>query len=33
MLFHCHNEKDNIDSIDINDMKEFVEEVALKILS
>jgi|SaaInlV_165m_DNA_1040744.scaffolds.fasta_scaffold00746_7 hypothetical protein len=33
MLFNCHNERDNIDSIDIKDMKEFVEEVAIKILS
>lgn len=33
MLFNCHNAKDNIDSIDINDMKEFVEEVVIKILS
>ena len=33
LLFNCHNEKDTIDSIDINDMKEFVEEVVVKILS
>lgn len=32
MLFNCHNSKDNISSIDINDMKEFVEKVILKII-
>jgi hypothetical protein len=33
MLFNCHSQKDTIDTIDINDMKEFVEDVVLKILS
>jgi hypothetical protein len=33
MLFNCHSKKDSIDTIDINDMKEFVEDVVLKILS
>ena len=33
ILFHCHNEKDTVDTIDPKDMKEFVEEVVLKILS
>ena len=32
IIFNCHNERDTIDSIDINDMKEFVEEVVIKIL-
>lgn len=33
MLFHCHNSKDTVSTIDPNDMKEFVEEVVVKILS
>jgi len=33
MLFHCHNEKDTLQTIDVNDMKEFVEEVLIKILN
>ena len=33
MLFHCHSTKDTISTIDPNDMKEFVEEVVMKILS
>jgi len=32
MLRNCHSERDTIDTIDVNDMKEFVEEVVLKIL-
>ena len=32
MLRTCHSEKDTIDTIDINDMKEFVEGVVLKII-
>lgn len=32
MLFNCHSSKDTLDTIDVNDMKEFVEEVVLKIL-
>jgi len=32
LLFNCHSNKDTIDTIDPNDMKEFVEEVVLKIL-
>lgn len=33
LLFNCHSPKDTIQTIDINDMKEFVEEVVIKILS
>ena len=33
LLYNCHSSKDTIDSIDVNDMKEFVEEVVVKILS
>jgi hypothetical protein len=33
MLYNCHSSKDTIDTIDINDMKEFVEDVILKILA
>jgi hypothetical protein len=33
MLYNCHSYKDTIDTIDINDMKEFVEDVVLKILA
>ena len=33
LLFNCHSERDTIDSIDVNDMKDFVEEVVVKILS
>lgn len=33
MLFHCHNEKDNLASVSVADMKEFVEEVLVKIVS
>ena len=33
MLFHCHNSKDTVDTIDPKDMKEFVEEIVIKILS
>ena len=32
LLFNCHRETDSISSIDINDMKEFVEDVVIKIL-
>lgn len=32
MLFNCHKIKDSVDTIDPNDMKEFVEEVCLKII-
>ena len=32
MLYNCHSKKDSIDTIDINDMKEFVEEIVMKIL-
>jgi len=32
MLYNCHSSKDTIETIDINDMKEFVEEVLVKIL-
>lgn len=33
MLYNCHSSKDTIDTIDINDMKEFTESIVLKILS
>lgn len=33
MLFNCHSQRDTVDTIDPNDMKEFVEEIVLKILS
>jgi Iap family predicted aminopeptidase len=33
MLFNCHTEKDTIDTISVYDMKEFVEQVLIKILS
>lgn len=32
ILFNCHTSKDTIDTIDVKDMQEFVEQVALKIL-
>ena len=32
MLYNCHSSKDTIDTIDINDMREFTENVVLKIL-
>lgn len=33
MLYHCHNEKDTLASISVDDMKTFVEEVLIKIVS
>jgi hypothetical protein len=33
LLYNCHSTKDSIDSISVEDMKEFVEEVVIKILS
>ena len=33
MLYNCHSSKDTIDTIDINNMKHFVEDVVLKILA
>jgi hypothetical protein len=33
LLYNCHNEKDTLESIDVLDMKEFIEEVVIKILS
>jgi hypothetical protein len=33
LLFNCHNAKDTLETIDPADMKEFVEEVVLKIIS
>jgi len=33
MLYHCHNSKDSIDTISPDDMREFVEEIVVKILS
>jgi hypothetical protein len=32
IIFNCHSSKDSLDTINIDDMKEFVEKVALKIL-
>lgn len=32
MLYNCHSAKDSIMTICVDDMKEFVEEIALKIL-
>jgi hypothetical protein len=32
MLHHCHNTKDNVASIDPRDMKEFVEDIVVKII-
>ena len=32
MLFNCHSPKDTLDTISPDDMKEFIEEVVLKIL-
>ena len=32
MLSNCHSDKDSVDTIDIKDMKEFVEEILIKIL-
>jgi hypothetical protein len=32
MLYNCHSSKDTIETIDILDMKEFVEDVVLRIL-
>jgi hypothetical protein len=33
LLYNCHSPKDTIATIDINDMREFVEDVVLKILN
>lgn len=33
MLFNCHSAKDTVTTIDTADMKEFVEDVVLKILT
>lgn len=33
LLYNCHSKKDTLETIDILDMKEFVEEVVLKIIS
>lgn len=32
LLYNCHSSKDTLSTIDTNDMKEFVEEVLMKIL-
>lgn len=32
LLFNCHSPKDTLETIDVNDMKEFVEEVVMPIL-
>ena len=32
MLFNCHKMVDSVDTIDPNDMEEFVNEVCLKII-
>lgn len=33
LLFNCHTSKDTLSTISVDDMKEFVEEVLVKILS
>ena len=33
MLYNCHSSKDTIDTISVSDMKEFIEDVVLKILA
>lgn len=33
LLYNCHSDKDTLETIDVLDMKEFVEEVVIKILS
>jgi hypothetical protein len=33
MLYNCHSSKDSINTISVDDMKEFVEDVVLKILA
>ena len=33
ILYNCHSTRDNLASISVNDMKEFVEKVILKILA
>ena len=33
MLYNCHSSKDTIDTISVDDMKEFTEDVVLKILA
>lgn len=32
LLFNCHSPKDTLETIDVNDMKDFVEEVVIPIL-
>ena len=32
MLYNCHSERDTLETISIIDMKEFVEDIVLKIL-
>jgi Iap family predicted aminopeptidase len=32
MLYNCHSTRDTLDTISVDDMKEFVEEVVIKIL-
>ena len=32
LLFNCHTERDSLDTISVEDMKEFVEEVVIPIL-
>ena len=33
ILWNCHSHRDSLETIDINDMKEFVEDVVMKILN
>ena len=33
MLYNCHSSKDTIDTISVDDMREFTEDVVLKILA
>lgn len=32
LLYNCHSPKDTLETIDVSDMREFVEEVVIKIL-
>lgn len=33
LLYNCHSQRDTIETISVDDMKEFVEDVVIKILS
>lgn len=32
LLYNCHSSRDTVETIDVNDMREFVEDVIIKIL-